>query len=213
MKTEAKMILEELTTRYPMLCEHRKDIENAFNVLKTCFKKGRTLYLCGNGGSASDCEHIAGELLKSFKKCRPIDEKFLKKFDVYGEKGEALKKGLEGGLPAVSLCGHVAYSTAYANDKDPMFVFAQQVNAWGKDGDVLMTISTSGNSQNCLYAAMVAKARGMKVIGLLGNTGGALKEIADACVIAPEKETFKVQELHLPIYHCLCAMLEAEFFG
>ena len=121
-------------------------------------------------------------------------------------------ENLQGGLPTVSLCGHTAFSTAFQNDCDPMFVFAQQVGAWGQEGDVLLTLSTSGNSKNCIYAATVAKAKKMSVVALLGGSGGELKTLADASVIVPEKETYKVQELHLPVYHCLCAMLEEEFF-
>ena len=213
MKDGTKKIIEELALRYPMLETQLPNIEQAFDVLKTCFENGNTLYICGNGGSSADCEHIAGELLKSFKKCRPLPADFVDKLSHYGEKGEALIKGLECGLPAVSLCGHFAFSTAYGNDKDPMFTFAQQVNVWGKKGDVLLSISTSGNSKNCVYASLVAKAKDMKVLGLLGNTGGELKTISDVAIVAPEKETFKVQELHLPIYHCLCAMIEEEFFS
>jgi D-sedoheptulose 7-phosphate isomerase len=129
-----------------------------------------------------------------------------------GERGQVLIENLQGGLPTVSLCGHTAFSTAFQNDCDPMFVFAQQVGAWGQEGDVLLTLSTSGNSKNCIYAATVAKAKKMSVVALLGGSGGELKGMADAAVVAPEKETYKVQELHLPIYHCLCAMLEEEFF-
>lgn len=213
MKQETMEILRELSARYPALAPFEKDVESVYAVLKECFEKGNTLYICGNGGSCADSEHIAGELLKSFKKCRPVQADFAEKLRTYGEKGERLIEKLERGLPTVSLCGHSAYSTAYANDKDPMLVFAQQVGVFGKKGDVLLTLSTSGNSQNCVYAALVAKAKDMKVVSLLGNTGGELKTLSDACVVAPEKETFKVQELHLPIYHCLCAMLEAEFFG
>lgn len=213
MKSESREILQQLSERYPALAPVQADVENVFKLLKACFERGNTLYICGNGGSSADSEHIAGELLKSFKKCRPVQAEFAEKLRKYGEKGERLIKNLERGLPTVSLCGHSAYSTAYANDKDPMLVFAQQVSVWGKEGDVLMALSTSGNSQNCVYAALVAKAQGMQVVSLLGNMGGELKDLSDACVIAPEKETYKVQELHLPIYHCLCAMLEAEFFG
>lgn len=213
MKAESREILKELSVRYPILASFEKDVESVFELLKACYENGNTLYICGNGGSCSDSEHIAGELLKCFKKPRPISVDFAEKLSVYGEKGERLIKNLEGGLPTMSLCGHSAFSTAYLNDKDPMLVFAQQVSVLGKAGDVLLTLSTSGNSQNCVYAALVAKAKGMKVAALLGNTGGELKTLADAYVVAPEKETFKVQELHLPIYHCICAMLETEFFG
>ena len=213
MKETTREILVNLVERYPALASEKTNIQSAYQVLADCFANGHRLYICGNGGSAADSEHIAGELLKSFKKCRPVQADFAEKLAKYGEKGERLIQNLERGLPTVSLCGHSAYSTAYANDKDPMLVFAQQVGVFGKAGDVLLTLSTSGNSQNCVYAALVAKAKDMQVVSLLGNTGGELKTLSDACVVAPEKETFKVQELHLPIYHCLCAMLEAEFFG
>ena len=211
MKQETKEILHELTVRYPVLAPFAKDVESVYEILQTCFEKGNTLYICGNGGSAADSEHIAGELLKSFKKCRPLPEKLTKALAEY-EDGDALIAGLEGGLPVVSLCGHFAFSTAYLNDKDPAFIFAQQVNAYGEKGDVLLTLSTSGNSKNCVYAAMVAKAVEMGTVALVGGNGGKLKTLADVTVVAPEKETYKVQEYHLPIYHCLCAMLEEEFF-
>ena len=212
MKTETRMVLTETMERYPALQGNEKDIVAAFETLKSCFANGNRLYLCGNGGSASDCEHIAGELLKSFKKMRPLPEALVKGLQAQGERGEVLLDCLEGGLPAVSLCGHPAFSTAFQNDKEPMLVFAQQVNAMGREGDVLLTLSTSGNSKNCVYAATVARAKKMQVIALLGGSGGVLKDLADVSVIVPEKETFKVQELHLPVYHCLCAMLEEEFF-
>lgn len=211
MKDCTKMVLEGLVERYPALACEKENIQSAFETLAACFASGNRLYLCGNGGSAADCEHIAGELLKSFKKCRPLPEKLVNALQEY-EDGNALISGLEGGLPVVSLCGHIAFSTAYLNDKDPSFIFAQQVNAWGREGDVLLTLSTSGNSKNCVYAALVAKALGMKVVALVGGNGGKLKTLADVAVVAPEKETYKVQEYHLPIYHCLCAMLEEEFF-
>ena len=211
MKDCTKMVLEGLVERYPALASEKENIQSAFETLVACFAGGNRLYLCGNGGSAADCEHIAGELLKSFKKCRPLPEKLVNALSEY-EDGNALISGLEGGLPVVSLCGHIAFSTAYLNDKDPSFIFAQQVNAWGREGDVLLTLSTSGNSKNCVYATMVAKALGMKVVALVGGNGGKLKTLADVAVVAPEKETYKVQEYHLPIYHCLCAMLEEEFF-
>lgn len=212
MKESTKMILAELGQRYPALCDMAADVEKAFCVLKSCFQKGGRVYLCGNGGSASDCEHIVGELMKSFKKCRPLPTDYAAALKACGEEGEMICANLESGLPAVSLCGHPSLTTAYMNDKNPDFTFAQQVNVWGKAGDVLLTLSTSGNSKNCVYAAHVAKVKGMNVVFLGGGTGGKLKGIADASIIVPEKETFKVQELHLPVYHCLCAMLEEEFF-
>ena len=212
MKVTTRQILTELTERYPALKASEGDILAVYEILQKCFAEGRRLYLCGNGGSASDCEHIAGELLKSFKKCRPLATDLVEGLKTQGERGQVLIESLEGGLPAVSLCGHTAFSTAFQNDRDPMYVFAQQVGVWGQKGDVLFTLSTSGNSKNCIYAATVARAKNMSVVALLGGNGGELKTLADAAVIAPEKETFKVQEFHLPIYHCLCAMLEEEFF-
>lgn len=212
MKETTKMILTETLQRYPALKGNETEILSVYEILKNCFANGKRLYLCGNGGSAADCEHIAGELLKSFKKCRPLPTELVEGLKKQGERGQVLIESLECGLPAVSLCGHTAFSTAFQNDRDPMFVFAQQVGVWGQVGDVLLTISTSGNSKNCVYAATVAKAKNMQVVAFLGGSGGALKTLADASVTVPEKETFKVQELHLPVYHCLCAMLEEEFF-
>lgn len=212
MKKSTLEILEEAVSRYACLGGERDSIAAAFEILSESFKGGGRLYLCGNGGSASDCEHIAGELLKSFKRSRPLSEKLKSALKECGADGEALAEGLEAGLPAVSLCGHPAFSTAYGNDRNPYFAFAQQVNVWGREGDVLLALSTSGNSKNCVYAAITAKAKGMKVVFLGGGTGGRLKSLADASVVVPEQETYKVQELHLPVYHCLCAMLENEFF-
>lgn len=212
MKEETRAILKELTERYPTLKGVENDILTAYETLLVCFEKGNRLYLCGNGGSASDCEHIAGELLKKFKKYRPLKKEFSENLKQLGEEGAFLADSLEGGLPAVSLCGHPSLTTAFANDNDPVLCFAQQLGAFGNKGDVLITISTSGNAKNCAYAALVAKAKDMKVVFLGGGNGGKLKTIADVSVIVPEKETFKVQELHLPVYHCLCAMLENEIF-
>lgn len=212
MKETTKNILTELLTRYPALQGNEQEIVAVYEILENCFAMGKRLYLCGNGGSAADCEHIAGELLKSFKKCRPLSSDLVEGLKKQGDRGQVLIESLEGGLPAVSLCGHTAFSTAFQNDRNPMYVFAQQVGVWGQSGDVLLTLSTSGNSKNCIYAATVAKAKNMQVVAMLGGNGGMLKELADASVTVPEKETFKVQELHFPVYHCLCAMLEEEFF-
>ena len=154
MKESTKKILVELTERYPTLHSVKENVQTAFEVLKVCFENGNRLYLCGNGGSSSDCEHMAGELLKSFKKTRPLSIELENKLKEYGTEGEKLTQGLEGGLPVISLCGHTAFSTAYQNDKDPMFTFAQQVNVFGKENDVLVAFSTSGNSKNCVYAAI-----------------------------------------------------------
>jgi D-sedoheptulose 7-phosphate isomerase len=201
-----------LIVRYPALKGVEKDIEQTFCVLKDCYAQGGRVYLCGNGGSTADCEHIVGELMKCFKKMRPVADEFAAALKAQGELGEELAHDLEGGLPAISLCGHSPLTFAYLNDKNPMLTFAQQLSVMGNNGDVLIALSTSGNSKNCVYAAMVAKAKGMPVFFLGGGTGGKLLSLADVSIVAPESETYKVQECHLPIYHCLCAMLEEEFF-
>ena len=211
MTEQTREILKQLSVRYPQLECLKDDVLSACKILQECFQNGKKVYLCGNGGSACDCEHIAGELLKSFKKARPLNAEIVSMMQD-DEQSESILSGIEGGLPAISLCAFSGFSSAYANDKDSTFTFAQLVNVLGCSGDVLLTLSTSGNSINCIYAAKVAKAKGMKVVFLGGGTGGKLKEICDVAIIAPDKETFKVQECHLPIYHCLCAMLEEEFF-
>lgn len=213
MKPSTQMILTQLIERYPTLAGIKSEIETAYEQLISCFEAGNRVYLCGNGGSAADCEHMAGELLKCFKIPRPMPDDFKAKLSAYGEDGEVLANNLEGGLPVVSLTGHVAFSTAFQNDNTPALVFAQQVNAYGREGDVLVVFSTSGNSKNCIYATICAKAKGMKVITLTGGTGGKLAPMSNVAIVVPAKETYQVQELHLPVYHCLCAMLEEQVFG
>ena len=206
-------VLDELVERYPQLGEMKTEIYDAFRVMRDCFQKGGRIYVCGNGGSAADSEHIVGELVKSFRIARPIDKAYAEKLQaIGGALGEEVANALEGGLPAVSLCGHPSLSTAFANDNNPTLTFAQQVSVYGNAGDVLVTISTSGNSKNCVCATVVAKAKDMQVVFFGGGNGGKLKGFADVSLVVPETDTFKVQELHLPIYHCLCAMLEREFF-
>lgn len=213
MKASTEMILKELTARYPALACVEGDVRAAYDTLHDCFAAGGRVYLCGNGGSAADCEHMAGELLKCFKLPRPMKDDFKAILCAYGEDGKVLAEGLEGGLPVVSLTGHIAFSTAFQNDNTPALVFAQQVNAYGQAGDVLVVFSTSGNSKNCIYATICAKAKGLKVITLTGGTGGKLAPMSDTAIVVPAKETYQVQEFHLPVYHALCAMLEEEFFG
>ena len=213
MKATTEMILKELVAHYGALACVENDIRAAYEALHTCFATGGRVYLCGNGGSAADCEHMAGELLKCFKLPRPMTDEFKAVLREYGEDGAVLAENLEGGLPVVSLTGHVAFSTAFQNDNTPALVFAQQVNAYGNAGDVLVVFSTSGNSKNCVYATVCAKAKGMKVITLTGGSGGKLAPMSDIAITVPAKETYQVQEYHLPVYHCLCAMLEEEFFG
>lgn len=212
MKKGTKSILVELIKKYPQLECCKDDIEKAFLTIKKCFETGGHLFICGNGGSSSDSEHIVGELLKSFKKHRPIDKTVCETLQGFGEEGAYLCEMLEGSLPAYSLNSQTAIMTAFANDKSWDATFAQQLYGLGKQDDCLLTLSTSGNSQNCVYAVLVAKAKGLSSIALTGVGGGKLKAVADCTIAVSEKETYKVQELHLPIYHCLCAMLEEEFF-
>lgn len=206
--------LNLLIERYPKLAVCREDLQKAYELLEAAYQQGRKLLVCGNGGSASDSEHIVGELMKEFKLKRKVYSDHaaaLKAIDP--ELGQVLADNLQGALPAISLTGHSSLQTAFMNDAVPELVFAQQVNGYGKPGDVLLGISTSGNSKNVLYAAVNAKAKGLKVIGLTGCKENKLMKYADVCIHVPETETYKIQELHLPVYHCLCLMLEEKFFG
>jgi D-sedoheptulose 7-phosphate isomerase len=213
-ENKTELHLKELMTRYPQLNPIRDSILDAYRVLENCYAKGGKLMIAGNGGSAADAEHIAGELMKRFRRPRHIpagfEEALLKTDPV---RGTALAAHLERSLPAIPLVSHEALITAYMNDADAAGVFAQQLYGYGRPGDVFLAISTSGNSENILNAAVVAKAVGIATIGLTGGTGGKLAEMADVSVIVPEAETYRIQELHLPIYHCWCMMLEEEFFG
>jgi len=206
--------IDHLVDSYPKLCECKKDIIKAYEVIETAYMSGRKLLVSGNGGSASDSEHIVGELMKEFKLKRKIytdQASALKEIDP--ELGQVLADNLQGALPAISLTGHSSLTTAFMNDAMPELVFAQQVNGYGKAGDVYLGISTSGNSKNVLYAAVNAKAKGLHVIGLTGARENKLMKFAEVCIRVPETETYKIQELHLPVYHCLCLMLEEKFFG
>lgn len=206
--------LNILIKRYPELAVCKDDIKKSYLLLEEAYTNGRKLLVCGNGGSASDSEHIVGELMKEFKLKRKVysdQAAALKEIDP--ELGQVLADNLQGALPAISLTGHSSLQTAFMNDAVPELVFAQQVNGYGKPGDVFLGISTSGNSKNVLYAAVNAKAKGLKVIGLTGAKENKLMKYADVCIRVPETETYKIQELHLPVYHCLCLMLEGKFFG
>jgi D-sedoheptulose 7-phosphate isomerase len=206
--------IDLLVERYPKLDVCRQSIEDAYIMLRDCYEHGGKLLVAGNGGSAADSEHIAGELMKRFEKPRPVPEEFAKKLkEVDPVLGAALAKNLEQSLMAIPLVAHEALTTAYINDVDGLGVFAQQLYGFGRPGDVFLGISTSGNSKNVLNATVVARAEGIKVIGLTGAKGGKLAEVSDVAIKAPETETYKVQECHLPIYHCLCLMLEDHFFG
>lgn len=209
----AEMLLEELLKRYPMLEECRESFETAFQQLIVCFNNGKKLLCAGNGGSAADCEHIAGELLKSFRINRPTPLHLKRNLEnLFGDEGIYLAERLEGGLPVIPLTSMSAINTAYANDVDSTAAFAQLTQSLGQAGDVFLGITTSGNSKNILLALMAAKAQNMTTICLTGRSGGQCKMVSDICICVPEDETFKIQELHLPIYHTLCSMLEAELF-
>ena len=199
--------IENLIKRYPALLQCRDDIDKACEGIIRTFEKNGALLVCGNGGSCGDAEHIAGELMKGFLLSRPVPETFSNSDALDGE-GHLL----QGALPALSLVGHGALSTAFANDIDANMVYAQQVYGLGKASDALLGISTSGNARNVCSALRVARAIGMKTIGMTGISGGQMRELCDLCLCVPADETYRVQELHLPAYHTLCAMLEASFF-
>lgn len=213
MEQKIIQILDELMIRYPILGMQRQDIWKAYELMAETFEAGKKLLVAGNGGSAADAEHIVGELMKGFVKPRNLKPEILEKFEeVGGKAGKEIGEKIQGALPAIAVVNHVALSTAYLNDVDPLLSFSQQVYGYGEEGDVFWGISTSGNSKNILSACTVAHARGMKVIGLTGGSGGRLKEEADVVIAVPGEETFKIQELHLPVYHTLCLMLEEHFF-
>lgn len=205
--------IADLTERYPVLGPIAGKIGQAYRLLEDCYAGGGKLLVAGNGGSCADSEHIVGELMKGFCKMRPVDPAFAEALlAVDPQRGAELAEKLQGGLAAIALTGHPGLSSAYLNDVDGLLVFAQQVYGYGKAEDVFLGISTSGNSKNILYALAVAKAKGMKTIGLTGKDGGELGRAADVAIVVPEQETYKIQELHLPIYHALCLMLEDRFF-
>lgn len=213
MKNTPLFYIDALIERYPAFSVCREDIVAAYELLRGAYEKQHKLLVCGNGGSAADAEHIVGELMKGFKLPRHIDDPFADSLAAIDpELGPVLAENLQGALPAIALDGHPALSTAYMNDCEPLLCFAQQVNGYGESGDVLLAISTSGNSKNVLFAAVTAKAKGVPVIGLTGGKPSRLSSLADVCICVPEVETYKVQELHLPVYHCLCLMLEEFFF-
>lgn len=206
--------IDLLISRYPALEGVKQTIIDAYFVMEECYEHDGKLLIAGNGGSAADSEHIAGELMKRFKTPRPVTPEFADKLRAIDpEYGEDLAQNLERGLMAIPLVAHEALSTAYINDVDGCGVFAQQLFGFGRPGDVFLGISTSGNSRNVILATVVARALGIKVIGLTGAKGGELASAADVCVKAPSNETYMIQEFHLPIYHCWCLMLEDRFFG
>lgn len=199
--------LNELLQRLPELAGCRESILNTYQTLRDCFQSGGKVLLCGNGGSAADADHWAGELLKGFCKDRPLSAK-----ERGGLRPEIAAR-LQGALPAIPLTAFPAASTAFGNDVDPALAYAQLTSALGRSGDVFVGLSTSGDARNVCAAAEVARAKGLRTIALTGASGGKLKVLCDVCICAPSVETYRAQEYHLPIYHCLSLMLEENFFG
>jgi D-sedoheptulose 7-phosphate isomerase len=205
--------LQQLTDRYPSLNGIRDNIYKAYELLVKIFRSGGKLLVAGNGGSAADSEHIVGELMKSFVKKRRLPDDYISRLEKTDfEIAQYLIPRIQPGLPAISLTGHNGLSSACINDIDGHITFAQQVYGYGKCGDLFLGISTSGNAKNVVYAAVAAKAKDMSVIALTGSSGGHISRLADVSIIVPETETYKIQELHLPIYHILCLMVEEHFF-
>ncbi len=209
--SQAKEIMEQLLNRYPELVACRETIWDAYLVMKNSFEQKGKLLICGNGGSNADAQHIVGELMKEFTKKRAHDKAFIEGCNaLYPE--DNLESRLQAALPAIALGSCSVLTSAYANDVDPNMVYAQEVYGYGVEGDVLLGLSTSGNSSNVVNAVKVAKLRGLKTIGTGGQSGGLLKDLCDVYVALPEKETYKVQEFTLPVYHAWCMMLEEELF-
>lgn len=200
-------IFRELIERYPCLQKCEKEIYSAYEMMAETYENGGKILCCGNGGSAADCDHLVGELMKGFLKQRPLSDSEKSAFD-----SPFVADNLQKGLPAISLTAHSALMTAYSNDAVSQLVFAQQVYAYGEKEDLLFAFSTSGNSENVVYAVQAAKAAGVKSVAVTGEKESRLSAVADVCIRLPETETFKIQELTLPVYHCLAAMVEDNFF-
>ncbi|SKC34998.1 D-sedoheptulose 7-phosphate isomerase [[Eubacterium] yurii] len=214
MKIAAVKIIDNLIERYPTLDICKQDILLSVEMLINCYQNKNKLLICGNGGSASDSQHIAGELMKSFRLKRKIPIEIQEQIeDKFPQNSQYYIENLEEPLTAISLVGETSLITAYSNDKAPDLIFAQQVYGLSNAGDILLAISTSGNSKNVLYACEIAQIKDMKIIGLTGQSGGKMSNICDILIKTPEIETYKIQEYHLPIYHTICLALEEEFFG
>ena len=206
-------MLNKLLERYPALKDTAPEIEVAIKAIIETYKNNGKILLAGNGGSASDCEHMAGELMKSFVRKRKIDKKLKDKLiEIDPINGEYIGSTLESPLKAVALTSHPSLSTAYSNDRDPYLVFAQQLLGFGESGDIFIAFSTSGNSKNILSTTTLAKAMGIKIISMTGKNGGALALVSDIAIKAPSNETYRIQEYHLPIYHTICLEVEKHFF-
>lgn len=211
---KSKNIIANLILRYPDLKSCESEIIQAIDLLINCYNSRHKVLVCGNGGSAADAQHIVGELMKGFVLQRTLSsEKQIAIQSVFPESGQYLIDNLQEALPAISLLGETALTSAYSNDKAPDLIFAQQVLGHGNAGDVLLAISTSGTSRNVVYACQIAKIQNMQIIGLTGASGGKMKELCDVTICAPSDSTYQIQEYHLPIYHAICLALEEEFFG
>ena len=205
--------IAQLIERYPVLASVENEIRTAYQVLERAYTNHKKLLVGGNGGSCADAEHIVGELMKGVVKKREIPKTMQERLlGLDQELGKQLANGLQSSLRAIAITGHAGLSTAFANDVDPEMTYAQQVNGYGDEGDVLLAISTSGNSKNLIYAALTARAKDMPVVLLSGKDGGKLRAIADVSIVVPNQKTYQIQELHLPIYHALCLQLEDKFF-
>lgn len=208
-----KVILDNMIGKYPALSGLRDSISEATGIIIKCYTAGGKLLICGNGGSSSDSDHITGELMKSFERKRPLDDSFKKRLsDISSSRGQFLSEKLEHALPAISLSAHTALTTAISNDISSDIIFAQQIIGYGNEKDVLIAISTSGNSRNVIDACITAQAMNIKVIGITGKTGGAMKEYCDILINVPEDMTAAVQELQLPVYHTICRIVEQHFY-
>lgn len=205
--------IAQLIERYPVLASVENEIRTAYQVLERAYTNHKKILVGGNGGSCADAEHIVGELMKGFVKKREIPKTMQERLlGLDQELGKQLANGLQSSLRAIAITGHAGLSTAFANDVDPEMTYAQQVNGYGDEGDVLLAISTSGNSKNLIYAALTARAKDMPVVLFSGKDGGKLRAIADVSIVVPNQKTYQIQELHLPIYHALCLQLEDKFF-
>ena len=212
MNARTENMIAEFFARHENLNPLKDSILQAGQMLIHAFENGNKLLLCGNGGSCADCDHIVGEFLKGFLLKRPVNALLQEKLSQYGDWGVDIAKKLQQGLPAISLSAHAGAISAFANDVDPELVYAQQVLGYGKPGDILIGISTSGGAKNVAAAVMVAKTMGIQTIGLTGKDGGLLGKMSDVALIMPQCETYRIQEEHLAVYHLLCAMVESEMF-
>jgi len=206
-------ILRTYCGKHPAIARMENPLRLCVQLLSDCFAHGGQLLVCGNGGSCADADHIVGELVKAFRMKRPIEQPLAVALQGQGSQGKQLAEKLQGGFPAINLGAHSALITAVVNDISGEYIYAQQVVAYGQEGDVLLGISTSGNSEDVLYAGLVAKAKGMKTIGLTGKAGGKMKKSFDLVLCAEANITEDIQDIHSVIYHAICACVEYQCWG